>query len=116
MAPPFRFSQLIDPHPWFTYVVRMTEIEFAWDERKKHQQSQETRRLVRRGADGVSRCQCRVYLDPDHSDDEDRFILLGVSFQLRVLVVCHCHREDDDVIRIISARKADKLEEKDYWS
>jgi uncharacterized DUF497 family protein len=48
------------------------------------------------------------YFDPDHSEDEDRFIMLGMSFTLRVLVVCHCYREDDSVIRIISARKADK--------
>jgi uncharacterized DUF497 family protein len=56
------------------------------------------------------------YFDPDHSDAEDRFILLGISFQLRVLVVCHCYREAELVIRIISARKADKREQEDYWS
>ena len=53
---------------------------------------------------------------PDHSEDEERFILLGVSFRLRVLVVCHCYRESDTVVRIISARKADKQEQEDYWS
>jgi len=58
----------------------------------------------------------KVYFDPDHSETEDRFILLGMSFQLRVLVVCHCHRESEKVIRIISARKADKDEQKDYRS
>jgi len=56
------------------------------------------------------------YFDPDHSEDEDRFIMLGMSFTLRVLVVCHCYREDDSVIRIISARKADKHEQSGYWS
>ena len=60
--------------------------------------------------------QAKVYFDPDHSEDEDRFILLGVSYRLRVLVVCHCYRESDTVIRIISARKADKREQEDYWS
>ncbi len=58
----------------------------------------------------------KVNLDPDHSEDEDRFILLGLSFQLRVLVVCHCFREEDRVVRIISARKADRREQNDYWS
>ena len=58
----------------------------------------------------------KVYFDPDHSETEDRFILLGLSFQLRVLVVCHCYRESETVIRIISARKADKNEQEDYWS
>jgi len=60
--------------------------------------------------------KAKVYFDPDHSEAEDRFILLGMSFQLRVLVVCHCYRETDMVVRIISARKADRTEQKDYWS
>ncbi len=47
---------------------------------------------------------------------EDRFILLGVSLRLRVVVVCHCYREDESVVRIISARKADKGEQEGYWS
>ncbi|HLP87399.1 MAG TPA: BrnT family toxin [Nostocaceae cyanobacterium] len=43
-----------------------------------------------------------------------RFILLGMSVYYRVLVVCHCYRENDTTIRIISARKANKLEQKQY--
>ncbi len=52
--------------------------------------------------------------DPDHSDDEDRFVLLGLSSRLRTLVVCHCYRQDDDVVRIISARKANRREVEQY--
>jgi uncharacterized DUF497 family protein len=52
--------------------------------------------------------------DPDHSEDEDRFVLLGLSSSLRMLVVAHCYREEGGVIRIISARKADADEEKQY--
>ena len=52
--------------------------------------------------------------DPDHSDDEDRFILLGLSSASRILVVCHCYRENDEVIRIISARKATRRESSTY--
>jgi len=48
--------------------------------------------------------------DPEHSDNEDRFIILGLSKKLRLLVVCHCYRENDEVIRIITARKATKKE------
>lgn len=55
----------------------------------------------------------RIY-DPDHSDDEERFVLLGLSSKLRILVVCHCYRENDDLIRIISARKATKQESVTY--
>ena len=52
--------------------------------------------------------------DPDHSQDEDRFLLLGVSSRLRLLVVCHCYREVEGVIRLISARKADRAERRQY--
>lgn len=53
--------------------------------------------------------------DPDHSDEEDRFILLGLSATIRILSVCHCYRKNDEVIRIISARKATRNEQKRYW-
>jgi uncharacterized DUF497 family protein len=48
--------------------------------------------------------------DPDHSQSEDRFILIGMSSKFRLLIVCHCYRSNDDEIRIISARKASKNE------
>jgi hypothetical protein len=48
--------------------------------------------------------------DPDHSAEEDRFVLLGLSAALKLVVVCHCYRTDDDIIRIISARKASRAE------
>jgi uncharacterized protein len=53
--------------------------------------------------------------DPDHSGSEDRFILLGLSASIRLMVVCHCYRDNDGVIRIISARKATRAEQKRYW-
>ena len=52
--------------------------------------------------------------DDEHSDNEDRFILLGVSKNSNLLMVCHCYRDNDNVIRLISARKANKHEENDY--
>lgn len=55
----------------------------------------------------------RLIADPDHSGEEDRFILLGTSIHSRLLVVCHCIRMNDS-IRIISARKADKQEREIY--
>jgi uncharacterized DUF497 family protein len=55
----------------------------------------------------------RLIHDPDHSDEEDRFILLGTSIHSRLLVVCHCIRSNNS-IRIISARKADKQERNMY--
>ncbi len=56
------------------------------------------------------------FFDPEHSENEDRFLLLGTSFKLKTLVICHCFREEETVVRIISARKADKEEEQVYWS
>jgi hypothetical protein len=53
-----------------------------------------------------------VIYDPDHSQQEDWFILLGISDNSRLLIVCHCYRKNDTIIRIISARKANKLEQK----
>jgi hypothetical protein len=55
-----------------------------------------------------------LFDDPDHSMDEDRFLILGISQNLRLLIVSHCLREGGDVIRIISARKATRREEKQY--
>lgn len=92
----------------------MNEIRFEWDESKsrankrKHGVAFEEARTVFLDENAIR------YYDPDHSADEDRFIMLGISFTLRVLVVCHCHRENDTVIRIISARKADKEEQQEY--
>lgn len=56
----------------------------------------------------------RLIPDTENPEDEDRFVLLGPSIQLRLLLVCHCFRPDDYVIRIISARKADKSERRQY--
>jgi len=52
--------------------------------------------------------------DPDHSVGEERFLLLGLSSREKILVVCHCYRENDEVIRIISARPATKNEKRQY--
>ena len=55
-----------------------------------------------------------LFDDPEHSIDEDRFLLLGMSETARVCIVCHCYRESDTVIRIISARQATRKEEERY--
>lgn len=58
--------------------------------------------------------RARLIDDPDHSEEEERFVLLGLSSSLRLLVVAHCHRAQGSVIRIISARKAIRDEERFY--
>ena len=56
----------------------------------------------------------RLFCDPEHSDDEDRYVLLGVSSSARTLIVVHCYRESESQVRIISARKANKREIRFY--
>ena len=56
----------------------------------------------------------QIYDDEEHSDTEERFILIGYSKNTRLLIVCHCYRNGDDVTRIISARKATSQERKKY--
>jgi uncharacterized DUF497 family protein len=90
-------------------------IEFAWDPRKaksnlvKHSVSFEEAQTV------FVDESARLIDDPDHSDDEDRFLLLGYSFQARCLIVSHCYLQSDAVIRLISARHATPQEEEVYW-
>jgi uncharacterized protein len=90
-------------------------ISILWDNRKNE---------VNKKKHGVSFDEAKTvfyhenairYYDPEHSNDEDRFLMVGVSQKLRILIVCHCFREDDSVIRIIAARKATKGEEDYYW-
>jgi len=92
----------------------MKQLTFDWDKRKafsnieKHGVSFEEARTVFYDEYALLKS------DPAHSDDEDRFLLLGVSAHSRVMVVCHCYRRNDEVIRIISARKATNAERKHY--
>ncbi len=87
---------------------------FTWDDsksksnKKKHGISFEEAETVFADEAG------RLIHDPEHSEDEDRFVLLGMSELLRVLVVVHAYRDEDKIIRIISARKATKAEQKFY--
>lgn len=89
-------------------------LKFIWEEQKeaanrqKHGVSFDEARTV------FFDEHARLIADPDSSDDEDRFILLGYSEQTRLLVVCHCYRENDSIIRIYSARKATRPEKNTY--
>jgi uncharacterized protein len=94
----------------------MLEIKFEWDDekhslnQKKHGASFVEARTVFADENGL------LLHDPDHPHDEDRFLLLGLNSGLRLLVVCHTYRKDDGIIRIISARKATRSEQKQYWN
>ena len=96
------------------YNVHMTTPRFEWEPRKV------TANLKKHGitfeeAKSVFYDEhAKLIDDPDHSDEEERFVLLGLSHTLRVLLVCHCYRSEGNIIRIISARKATPKESKDY--
>ena len=92
----------------------MDELEFTWDDQKDK---------INRQKHGVSFEEAKsafydenalVIYDSDHSQQEDRFVLLGMSDYYRLLIVCHCYRYNDTIIRIISARKANKSEQQQY--
>jgi uncharacterized DUF497 family protein len=92
----------------------MNNIRFDWDSNKnlanvkKHKISFEEAKTV------FFDENARVIPDPEHSESEERFIILGISHKLKLLIVVHTYRENDEVIRIISARKATKSESKYY--
>lgn len=92
------------------------DLKFVWDEAKNRSNHRKHGVRFEEAATAFRDENAKVYSDPDHSDHEERFILLGLSFQLRILVVCHCYREERLVVRIISARKANREEQGAYWS
>jgi uncharacterized protein len=97
-----------------TYILCMDSISFSWDPLKekanteKHGISFTEAQTVFFDENGI------LIHDPNHSEEEDRFIILGMSSSLRLLLVCHCYRESDRNIRIISARKAWRNEARQY--
>ena len=93
----------------------MKKLIFEWDDTKnkrnqtKHGVSFEEAQIVFFDESAIQ------FDDPDHSIDEERFLLLGFTQRLKVLVVCHCYCSDESIIRIISARRATKKEQKVYF-
>ena len=92
----------------------MSQIRFDWDPRKSATNSRKHGVSFEEAMTVFSDEQALFMADPDHSEEEDRFLLLGLSSSLRTLVVCHCFRESDEIIRIISARKASRTERAIY--
>ena len=94
----------------------MEELRFEWDEnknvinQKKHNISFDEAKTVFYDEDAL------LIDDPGHSEEEERFIILGTSQKANLLVVCHCYRQSETIIRIISARKATKNESKYYYN
>jgi uncharacterized DUF497 family protein len=92
----------------------MSELRFEWDTEKAAANVKKHKVSFDEAQTSFLDEEALVIEDPEHSDAEDRFILLGLSAGLRVLFVCHCVRESGSVIRIISARRANHFERKQY--
>lgn len=87
---------------------------FEWDEAKNRRNLKKHGLSFEEARSAFLDENARVVPDSEHSEDEDRFVLLGLGASLHILVVCHCYREGESVIRIISARKADREEQRQY--
>jgi uncharacterized DUF497 family protein len=92
----------------------MSALHFEWDEKKAAANLKKHGVSFEEAKSAFYDDRAKLIEDPDHSANEDRFVLLGLSATLRLLVVCHCYRGDDGVIRIISARKATTKETQFY--
>lgn len=85
-------------------------LRFEWDENKNKLNRSKHGIWFEEAQSVFGDLASRVFLDQEHSEEEDRFVIVGMSSGARLLVVVHCYRESDSVIRIISARKAAKKE------
>ncbi len=94
----------------------MKAISFVWDTKKADKSLKKHNIAFEEAKTVFTDPNARMIFDIEHSIDEDRFILLGISSGLNLLVVCHCYKEKGMIIRIISARKANKQEQKQYGS
>jgi uncharacterized DUF497 family protein len=97
----------------------MNDIFFEWDE-NKNESNKKKHKISFEEAETVFYDEHAKYEDdPDHSEEEERFIILGLSKKSNLLVVCHCYRVSETVVRIFSARKATPNErrqyEKNFW-
>jgi len=84
----------------------MADLEFTWDEAKARSNAKKHGVSFDEARSAFSDERARIIDDPDHADDEDRFILLGMSAKPRLLIVVDAYRDREAKIRIISARKA----------
>jgi uncharacterized DUF497 family protein len=92
----------------------MKDIVFSWDDRKQRENDRKHGITFEEAATVFIDENARLLHDPDHSGKEDRYLILGFSAKLRLLVVSHTYRKSEREIRIISARKATRSEKKQY--
>ena len=94
----------------------MDEGSFIWDEEKHILNIKKHKITFIEATTVFDDINALIIADPDHSQEEERFIIIGFSENAKLLIVCHCYRSNDSIIRIISARKANRKERKSYRS
>jgi uncharacterized DUF497 family protein len=92
----------------------MKGIKIIWDEDKNQKNIKSHNISFEEAKTVFYDPNAKIIYDPDHSKEEERFIILGLSKALNLLIVCHCYKEQEEQIRIFSARKATKNEKKQY--
>ena len=97
------------------YNIIMETLSFEWDENKNEINKVKHNVSFEEAQSAFYDDSALLITDPDHSEEEERYILLGYSNKAKLLVVCHCYRHSESVIRIISARKATKKETEQYY-
>ena len=89
-------------------------MKFSWDARKAKENVRKHKVYFEEASTVFFDERAREYFDPDHSENEDRFLILGISYRFRILVVSYCLRKRGSEIRIISGRRATKKEQQVY--
>ena len=109
-----RLQGALDYAPVHNYSVVMEDLRFEWDPSKDRANQRKHGVSFEEAQSVFHDHQALQFWDEGHAQSEDRFLLLGLSARLRILMVCHCVREAGNVIRIISARKATAKERRHY--
>ena len=92
----------------------MNNIQFEWDDNKAQKNIEKHKISFEEACTVFADENAILFDDPEHSQDEERFLLLGFSDRANMLIVCHCYRGENDIIRLISAREATSNEKMRY--
>ena len=107
-------SLYVDIYCLYTYNINMNNIQFEWDDNKAQKNIEKHKISFEEACTVFADENAILFDDPEHSQDEERFLLLGFSDRANMLIVCHCYRGENDIIRLISAREATSNEKKRY--
>lgn len=89
-------------------------LKFEWDDNKNQTNIKKHGISFEEASSVFYDEEALIINDESHSEAEERFVMIGYSYKFNLLVVCHCYRQNEEIIRIISARKATKNERKEY--